>query len=68
MNISNIYGIAIGLISLLFGIGLLFLKKVDATLANRDSTEKDIRTKRLILGAVYIIAGFIILLVIMLTR
>ena len=57
INLFKIYGISAGLISLLFGIVLLFLKKIDATLADNDSNEKDIKTKRIIIAVVAILGG-----------
>jgi hypothetical protein len=57
MNISEIYGIVVGVISLLIGLVLLFLKKLDLILRNSDWTEKDIRKTRLILSIMAIIGG-----------
>ena len=57
INLFKIYGISAGLISLLFGIVLLFLKKIDATLADNDSNEKDIKAKRIIIAVVAILGG-----------
>jgi len=57
MNISDIYGIVVGFILLLFGIVLLFLKRLDAMLANSDSTDKNIRKSRLIISIMAIIGG-----------
>lgn len=57
MNISNIYGIVVGIILLLFGIALLFFKKLDAILTNSDSTDKDIRKSRLIISTMAILGG-----------
>jgi ABC-type enterochelin transport system permease subunit len=59
MNISNIYGIAAGVILLFVGIVLLFLKRLDAMLANSESTDKDIRKNRLIISIMAIIGGLI---------
>jgi hypothetical protein len=57
INLFKIYGISAGLISFLFGILLLFLKKIDATLADSDSNEKDIKAKRIIIAVVAILGG-----------
>ncbi len=51
------YGVIVGILSLFFGIVLMFLKKLDTVLADKNSTEKEIRTKRLIISIVAITAG-----------
>ncbi len=49
MNKSDIYEIVVGVISLLFGIVLLFLKKLDLIVINSNWTEKNLRKSRLII-------------------
>lgn len=57
MNISQIYGIVVGAISLLSGLALLFFKKLDSILVNSDWTQKTIRSGRLSLSIIFIIGG-----------
>jgi hypothetical protein len=66
ITLYKIYGIGIGLISLLFGIVLIFLKKLDATLADNESTAKDIKTKRTIIAMFAILCGLMSLYAVLL--
>jgi uncharacterized membrane protein len=57
INLFKIYGIVVGVLSIVVGLALLFLKKIDLSLSDNGTTEKEIKSKRVIIGIIAILAG-----------
>jgi uncharacterized membrane protein len=59
VNIFKMYGSIIGAISLIFGIVLLFLKRLDTVLTDKELTPKEVKAKRIVIAIAAIAAGIL---------
>ena len=57
----QIYGVLIGIFSVLLGVLLLSVKKIDSFFTDDEKNAKEIKSKRIILGVVPVLAGFMFL-------
>ncbi len=57
LNLFKLYGSVIGAVSLIFGIVLLLFKRLDTILADKETTPKEIKSKRIAIAIVAIIGG-----------
>lgn len=57
MTAFKLQFIIAGVISIVFGLVLLFLKKIDSSLSDNETTAREIKSKRVIIGIIAILAG-----------
>jgi uncharacterized membrane protein len=59
LNLFKIYGIAVGTFSVIIGIVLLFYKRLDSILSNKETPPEEVKSKRIILAMVAILGGML---------
>lgn len=59
MSPFKLYGIIVGIVSILIGALLLFCKRIDSFFSDDPTEAKEIKQKRIVLGIVAILAGLL---------